>query len=31
MNKAPMSRRKKWLIAGGILVLILAILVGAFF
>ena len=31
MNKTPMSRCKKWLIAGGILVLILAILAGAFF
>ena len=31
MNKTPMSRRKKWLVAGGILVLILAILAGAFF
>lgn len=31
MNKTPMSRCKKWLVAGGILVLILAILAGAFF
>ena len=31
MNKTPMSQRKKWLVAGGILVLILAILAGAFF
>ena len=31
MNKTPMSRRKKWLVAGGILLLILAILAGAFF
>ena len=31
MNKTPMSRRKKWLVASGILVLILAILMGAFF
>ena len=31
MNKTPMSRRKKWLAVGGILVLILAILAGAFY
>lgn len=31
MKTKPMPRRKKWLIAGGIVLLILAILVGAFF
>ena len=31
MNKTPMSRRKKWLLAGGIVLLVLAILTGAFF
>ena len=31
MKTKPMSRRKKWLVAGGILLLILAILTGAFF
>ena len=31
MKAKPMSRRKKWLVAGGILLLILAILAGAFF
>lgn len=31
MNKNSMSRRKKWLVAGGIALLILAILTGAFF
>ena len=31
MNKNPMPRRKKWLLAGGIVLLILAILTGAFF
>lgn len=31
MKTKPMPRRKKWLIAGGIVLLVLAILVGAFF
>lgn len=31
MKTKPMSRRRKWLVAGGILLLILAILTGAFF
>ena len=31
MSTKRMSRRKKWLVAGGIFLLILAILVGAFF
>ena len=31
MNKTTMSRRNKWLVAGGILLLILAILAVAFF
>lgn len=31
MNKNSMPRRKKWLVAGGIALLILAILTGAFF
>ena len=31
MKTTPMSRRKKWLLAGGIVLLILAILAGAFF
>ena len=31
MSKNRMSRRKKWLVAGGIVLLILAILAGAFF
>lgn len=31
MNKKPMPRRKKWLLAGGIVLLTLAILAGAFF
>lgn len=31
MKTKPMSRRKKWLVAGGIVLLILAILAGAFF
>ena len=31
MKTKPMSRRRKWLVAGGILLLVLAILTGAFF
>ena len=31
MNKNPMSRRKKWLVAGGVVLLVLAILAGVFF
>lgn len=31
MNKTPMSRRKKWLVAGGMILLVLAILAGVFF
>ena len=31
MSKNRMSRRKKWLVAGGIVLLVLAILAGAFF
>lgn len=31
MNKKPVPRRKKWLLAGGIVLLTLAILAGAFF
>ena len=30
MKTKPISRRRKWLVAGGILLLILAILMGAF-
>ena len=31
MNKTPISRRKKWLLAGGTVLLVLAILAGVFF
>ena len=31
MNKNPMSRRKKWLVSGGVVLLVLAILAGVFF